>query len=49
MAVLIIINMVLLVFIASWTIDLDTKLDQYEKTQKQLLREINDLLWRDLL
>lgn len=40
--------MVLLVLIAGWTIDLDTKLDQYEKTQKQLIREIKDLR-RDLL
>ena len=48
MGVLVIINMGLLVFIAGWAIDFDTKLDQYEKTQKQLLREIKDLR-RDLL
>ena len=48
MTVLVVINMVLLLFIAGWAIDLDTNLDQYEKTQKQLLREIKDLR-RDLL
>lgn len=48
MTVLVVINMVLLLLIAGWAIDLDTKLDQYEKTQKQLLREIKDLR-RDLL
>lgn len=48
MTILAVINMMLLTWIAGWIIDLDTILYQYEKTQKQLLREIKDLR-RDLL
>lgn len=48
MLFLTIFNIVLLLFMMGWVLDLDTVFDEYEKTQKQLLREIKDLR-RDLL